>query len=74
VCKDLSLDGLMLLGGPRSATDAAYLAEYLMQHTDVHTAVVTVPLTIDGSIKNQFIETTVGFDTASKFTSQIVGE
>jgi diphosphate-dependent phosphofructokinase len=73
-CRALSLDGLVLLGGSKTATDAAYFAEYLQeQEIDVRTTVVCVPLTITGSIQNQFVEATVGFDTASKLTAQIVG-
>ena len=75
VCKKLALDGLLLMGGPRTQTDAAYLAEYLLQKDgEVGTTVVTVPLIYNGSIRNQFVETTVGFDTATKMTSQIIGE
>ena len=74
VCKKLALDGLLLMGGPRTNTDAAYLAEYLLAKGEVNTAVVTVPLIFNGSIRNSFVETTVGFDTATRMTAQIVGE
>jgi len=74
VCKKWALHGLLLMGGPRTQTDAAYLAEYVLRKEEVHTAVVTVPLIFNGSIRNQFVETTVGFDTATKMTSQIIGK
>jgi hypothetical protein len=74
VCKALNLDGLLLLGGPTTATDAAYLAEYLIAKTDCETAIITAPLTISGSIRNQFVEATIGFDTAAKCAAQIVGQ
>ena len=32
-----------------------------------------VPCGIDGSFKNQFVESTVGFDTACKVYSQLIG-
>jgi pyrophosphate--fructose-6-phosphate 1-phosphotransferase len=73
VCKKLGLDGLVLMGGPRTSTDAAYLAEALLARRDVGTAVVTVPLIYNGSIRNAFVETTVGFDTATRTTAQIIG-
>jgi diphosphate--fructose-6-phosphate 1-phosphotransferase len=73
VCQTLKLDGLVLLGGSKTSTDAAYFAEYLRQENVIKTTIVCVPLTITGSIQNQFVEATVGFDTASKLTAQIVG-
>jgi len=72
VCKKFELDGLLLMGGSRTSTDAAYLAEAFLAKGDVQTAVVTVPLIYNGSIRNQFVETTVGFDTATRMTSQII--
>lgn len=73
VCKELGLNGLVLLGGSKSSTDAAHFAEYVRQEKEISTTVVCAPLTITGAVKNQFVETTVGFDTASKLTAQIVG-
>ncbi len=73
VCNRLQLQGLILVGGARTSTDAAYLAEYLLG-TDCETAVVCIPVDMGCSIKNQFVEATVGFDTATKVSSQIVGQ
>lgn len=72
-CTALGLDGLVMMGGPRSNTDAAYLAEHFKATGVCRTTVVTVPLTMNGGIRNQFVESTVGFDTASKVACQIVG-
>lgn len=71
-CSDLGLTGLVIIGGARSCTDAAYLAEYLKAN-GCATAVIAVPADMGCSIRNQFVETTVGFDTSTKISAQIVG-
>ena len=73
VCKELQLSGLVLIGGNRSCTDAAYLSEYLLAQR-IETAVIAIPADMGGSIKNQFVETTVGFDTSCKVSAQICGK
>lgn len=65
------LDGLLIIGGDDSNTNAAFLAEYCKKH-GIKTAVVGVPKTIDGDLKNEWIETSFGFDTASKIYSAFV--
>ncbi len=70
--KDLDLDGLVIIGGDDSNTNAAFLAEYFKQN-NIKTTVVGVPKTIDGDLKNEWIETSFGFDTASKIYSEIIG-
>jgi 6-phosphofructokinase len=35
-----------------------------IQH--VHLQMIRVPVTVDGGLKNQFVETNVGFDTTCK--------
>lgn len=72
VVKDLKLDGLVIIGGDDSNTNAALLAEYFLAR-HVPTRVVGVPKTIDGDLKNAFIETSFGFDTAAKTFSDIIG-
>jgi diphosphate-dependent phosphofructokinase len=70
------LDGLILIGGTFSNSDAGHLAEYFASRqtsSGRRTAVVGVPVTIDGNLRNEFIETTVGHDTAVKVYSQLVG-
>ncbi|CAE8598670.1 unnamed protein product, partial [Polarella glacialis] len=63
-CLDLGLDdGLVLVGGARTNTDAAYLAEYLKEQK-VTTAVVGVPCGIEGSMVNEFVEAQLVGNTA----------
>src|SRR5262249_40984987 len=68
----LALDGLVIIGGDDSNTNAAFLAEYFIQQK-CPTRVVGVPKTIDGDLKNDFIETSFGFDSACKTYSEIIG-
>ncbi|MBA2369410.1 MAG: diphosphate--fructose-6-phosphate 1-phosphotransferase [Candidatus Protochlamydia sp.] len=70
--KSLKLNGLVIIGGDDSNTNAAFLAEHFKrQGTEV--TIIGVPKTIDGDLKNKFIETSFGFDTASKIYSEIIG-
>lgn len=69
--KDLNLDGLVVIGGDDSNTNAAFLAEYFAQEK-IKTKVVGVPKTIDGDLKNDLIEISFGFDTACKTYAEIV--
>nr|TKW32518.1 hypothetical protein SEVIR_2G172700v2 [Setaria viridis] len=70
-CCDLSLDGLIIIGGVTSNSDAAQLAETFAKH-NCNTKVIGVPVTLSGDLKNQFVETTVGFDTVCKVNSQLI--
>ncbi len=70
--KELNLDGLVVIGGDDSNTNAALLAEYFLNH-DIKTCVAGVPKTIDGDLKNEHIEISFGFDTATKTYSEIIG-
>lgn len=65
-CQALKLDALVIIGGVTSNTDAAQLAETFAQ-LKCPTKVVGVPVTLNGDLKNQFVETTVGFDTICKY-------
>jgi pyrophosphate--fructose-6-phosphate 1-phosphotransferase len=67
-----ALDGLVIVGGDDSNTNAAFLAEFC-QRKGLPTRVIGVPKTIDGDLKNAFIEISFGFDTASKIYSEIIG-
>lgn len=69
---ELKLDGLVIIGGDDSNTNAAILAEYFLQN-DCPTCVIGVPKTIDGDLKNAYIETSFGFDTATKVYSEMIG-
>ncbi|KAJ6953235.1 pyrophosphate--fructose 6-phosphate 1-phosphotransferase subunit alpha-like [Populus alba x Populus x berolinensis] len=70
-CKDLKLDALVIIGGVTSNTDAAQLAETFAVEK-CQTKVVGVPVTLNGDLKNQFVETNVGFDTICKVNSQLI--
>jgi diphosphate-dependent phosphofructokinase len=66
------LDGLLIIGGDDSNTNAALLAEYFIGRNS-KTSVVGVPKTIDGDLKNDFIECSFGFDSACKTYSEMIG-
>lgn len=70
--RDLDLEGLVIIGGDDSNTNAAFLAEFF-QAKGLKTKVVGVPKTIDGDLKNQFLEISFGFDTACKTYSDTIG-
>ncbi|KAL3734461.1 hypothetical protein ACJRO7_023763 [Eucalyptus globulus] len=70
-CKNLKLDGLVIIGGVTSNTDAAQLAETFAE-AKCSTKVVGVPVTLNGDLKNPFVETDVGFDTICKVNSQLI--
>jgi 6-phosphofructokinase len=72
VCKNLELDGLVLVGATHTLTDSMVLTEYFLNHKQ-DTSVIGVPCTVDGNIHHPLFETTVGFDTASKVYSQLIG-
>ncbi len=70
--ESMDLDGLVIIGGDDSNTNAAMLAEYLRAH-GAQTKVIGVPKTIDGDLKNEHIEASFGFDTAAKTYSELIG-
>jgi pyrophosphate--fructose-6-phosphate 1-phosphotransferase len=70
--KAQKLDGLVVIGGDDSNTNAAFLAEYF-RHRRLPVSVVGVPKTIDGDLKNDLIEISFGFDTATKVYSELIG-
>ncbi|CAN6164109.1 unnamed protein product [Urochloa humidicola] len=70
-CQALKLDALVIIGGVTSNTDAAQLAETFAE-LKCPTKVVGVPVTLNGDLKNDFVETTVGFDTICKVNSQLI--
>ncbi|TVU28250.1 hypothetical protein EJB05_19760 [Eragrostis curvula] len=70
-CQALKLDALVIIGGVTSNTDAAQLAETFAE-AKCPTKVIGVPVTLNGDLKNQFVETTVGFDTICKVNSQLI--
>ena len=70
--RKLDLDGLLIVGGDDSNTNAAFLAENFLV-AGLKTSVIGVPKTIDGDLKNEYIETSFGFDTATKTYSELIG-
>ena len=71
-CESLKLDGLVVIGGDDSNTNAALLAEYFSKMGS-SIRVVGCPKTIDGDLKNEFVEVSFGFDTACKTYSECIG-
>jgi len=66
------IDALVVIGGDDSNTNAALLAEYFKKE-GLNFGFIGVPKTIDGDLKNEQIETSFGFDTATKIYSELVG-
>lgn len=71
-CRELGINGIVIIGGDDSNTNACLLAEYLREN-DYDIQVVGCPKTIDGDLKNEQIETSFGFDTATKLYSELIG-
>ncbi|MDR0516627.1 MAG: diphosphate--fructose-6-phosphate 1-phosphotransferase, partial [Fibromonadaceae bacterium] len=72
VVKKLDLNAIVIIGGDDSNTNAAVLAEYFAAKK-VGCSVIGCPKTIDGDLKNEYIETSFGFDTAVKTYSELIG-
>jgi pyrophosphate--fructose-6-phosphate 1-phosphotransferase len=66
------LDAVVIIGGDDSNTNAALLAEYFAGR-GCKTQVIGCPKTIDGDLKNEYIEASFGFDTAVKTYSELIG-
>ncbi|MBO7463492.1 MAG: diphosphate--fructose-6-phosphate 1-phosphotransferase [Bacteroidales bacterium] len=72
ICKKLNINAIVIIGGDDSNTNACVLAEYyLAKKTGIQ--VIGCPKTIDGDLKNEMIETSFGFDTATKVYSEVIG-
>jgi len=72
VVQNFQLDGLVIIGGDDSNTNAAVLAEYFLQKR-CSTKVIGVPKTIDGDLQNEHLQISFGFDTACKTYSEMIG-
>lgn len=72
ILKELDIRALVIIGGDDSNTNAAVLAEYYKAKGE-NIQVIGVPKTIDGDLKNEWIETSFGFDTACKVYSEVIG-
>ncbi len=71
-CKKLEVNAIIVIGGDDSNTNAALLAEFL-QEKNAGIQVIGCPKTIDGDLKNEQIEISFGFDTATKTYSELIG-
>jgi len=72
ICKKLGIKAIVIIGGDDSNTNACVLAEYYLKNKS-GVQVIGVPKTIDGDLKNEMIETSFGFDTATKVYSEVIG-
>ena len=72
VCKKHGITAITIIGGDDSNTNAAVLAEYFKAH-NTGVQVIGCPKTIDGDLKNDDIEISFGFDTATKTYSELIG-
>jgi len=71
-CAARGLDGLVVVGGDDSNTNAAVLAEHFAAG-GIATRVVGVPKTIDGDLKDDDVEISFGFDTATRVYAELIG-
>ncbi|HOV63922.1 MAG TPA: diphosphate--fructose-6-phosphate 1-phosphotransferase [Spirochaetia bacterium] len=72
VCKKHGIKAIVIIGGDDSNTNAAVLAEYFLKKGE-EIQVIGVPKTIDGDLKNEYIEASFGFDTAAKTYAELIG-
>ncbi|MBQ9561288.1 MAG: diphosphate--fructose-6-phosphate 1-phosphotransferase [Prevotella sp.] len=72
IIKQLDIKAIVIIGGDDSNTNACVLAEYY-KSIGAGVQVIGCPKTIDGDLKNSEIETSFGFDTATKTYSEVIG-
>ena len=72
VIRQLNINAIVIIGGDDSNTNACVLAEYYAAK-NYGVQVIGCPKTIDGDLKNSQIETSFGFDTATKTYSEVIG-
>lgn len=72
IIEKLGIKALVIIGGDDSNTNACVLAEYYAAK-NYGIQVIGCPKTIDGDLKNDQIETSFGFDTATKTYSEVIG-
>ena len=72
ILRELGIKALVIIGGDDSNTNACVLAEYYAS-INAGVQVIGCPKTIDGDLKNEMIETSFGFDTATKTYSEVIG-
>ncbi len=72
ILNKLNIKALVIIGGDDSNTNACVLAEYYAAK-NYGIQVIGCPKTIDGDLKNGQIETSFGFDTATKVYAELIG-
>ncbi len=72
ILKQLGISALVIIGVDDSNTNAAILAEYY-KAIGAGVQVIGCPKTIDGDLKNEVVEASFGFDTATKVYSELIG-
>ena len=72
ILKQLGITAHVIIGGDDSNTNAAVLAEYYKE-IGAGVQVIGAPKTIDGDLKNEVVEASFGFDTATKVYSELIG-
>ncbi len=72
IIRGLDIKAIVIIGGDDSNTNACVLAEYY-KAKNYGVQVIGCPKTIDGDLKNDQIETSFGFDTATKVYSEVIG-
>ena len=72
IIRKLDINAIVIIGGDDSNTNACVLAEYYTAK-NYGVQVIGCPKTIDGDLKNDQIETSFGFDTATKTYSELIG-
>lgn len=72
IIRELDIQAIVIIGGDDSNTNACVLAEYYAAKK-YGVQVIGCPKTIDGDLKNTQIETSFGFDTATKTYSELIG-
>ncbi len=72
IIEELGIKALVIIGGDDSNTNACVLAEYYAAK-NYGIQVIGCPKTIDGDLKNDQIETSFGFDTATKTYAEVIG-
>ncbi len=72
IIRELDIKAIVIIGGDDSNTNACVLAEYYAAK-NYGVQVIGCPKTIDGDLKNTQIETSFGFDTATKTYSELIG-
>ena len=72
VCNSLDIKAIVIIGGDDSNTNACLLAQWMAKN-NTGISVIGCPKTIDGDLKNDQIEISFGFDTATKTYAELIG-